>query len=603
MAFAPPAGPPQPAARQTGPFRPSLELSFRGHTQTINCVAFLSDPRPAPSPSSSGKRPPPVPKVVSGGGEGAVVMWSPQPTSRALRFLGHRGPVLACAGSPKTDHLLASCGHDGYVRLWMPDLRRSTSSFPGSLPARTEGGDSAVSVWKGHASGAARALAFAQDGSDLLYTAGDDRSVKCWDLSGATTGGGRFVGSFMADRAQHAGSYMHGHNNWVRCLAVQSPQTASSFHYIASGADDGAALVWDTRTRRPVHAFLEAEGSVRSLSFHPDGYGLVSGDATGNIFVYDLRRSSASVSPDSDTRYGLIQHYARAHGRSAVNALSVAPQGGWLLSAGEDGALRLWDLKEGYLYCTVEGHVGGVRSCAFSADGQFFASGGKDRTVMVWRSGLPKHSAAALGEGGGVTRHADPWDSRITQHHDGPPPNQQQQQQQQREERRASASVPQGRPPLSPLTTPMRPAPAEERSFSRSEERYTHLTPGEVTSPPAISNTFCTGGRTNGSVPRYAGNTEATLQRTPPPAEAAGSFVSEAASNSDRIEKLERAVASLAEYMQDQYEEQTSELERSRREASVQQDTQSNEILELKRMMGQLLRQQEELLRQAEGKK
>jgi WD40 repeat protein len=59
-----------------------------------------------------------------------------------------------------------------------------------------------------------------------------------------------------------------------------------------------------------------------------------------------------------------------------------------LTSASKDQTLRLWDLREGRLLFTLQGHAGAVNACGFSADGNFIASGGLDKLVMIWRSNI-----------------------------------------------------------------------------------------------------------------------------------------------------------------------------------------------------------------------
>ena len=54
-----------------------------------------------------------------------------------------------------------------------------------------------------------------------------------------------------------------------------------------------------------------------------------------------------------------------------------------MLSSSKDASLRLWDLKEGRLLYTLQGHAGAVNCSTFSVSGNFFASGGADKLVMV----------------------------------------------------------------------------------------------------------------------------------------------------------------------------------------------------------------------------
>ncbi len=109
----------------------------------------------------------------------------------AHSLAGHEGAVLSVGWSPQDDHILASGGVDGTVRLW--DVRRSAGSL-GVLDL-----EDSVGVWgedglgknarpqergKAHV-GACNGVVWADDGKHLV-TAGHDERVRVWDIgSGA----------------------------------------------------------------------------------------------------------------------------------------------------------------------------------------------------------------------------------------------------------------------------------------------------------------------------------------------------------------------------------------------------------------------------------
>ncbi|KPI82851.1 hypothetical protein ABL78_8137 [Leptomonas seymouri] len=373
------------------PFQPTLSMTLRGHHQGLRSVTFQSA-----TPSTSV-----APKVVSGGTDGAVILWDATSTVRAVRFTGHRGPVLSVSQGSRA-HLFASGGQDGYVRVWSPNERLTSASYSAYPEGKARG---SVCEWRAH-TGATRSVAFAKDGSDRLYTIGDDKAVKSWDLttlpsarSRAKRMANRFAGSFTSSPlTAHAAP---GHTSRVTALAVQGSLTSSHLgRYVASGGDDGVIFVWDTRSRDAAHSIYGGGGGVNSLSFHPDGCVLASGDEAGDINLFDLRRSS---SPGANgvgygASYSLLQHYRAAHmdaGGVGTTSVDFAPNGGWLLSSGDDGMTKLWDVKEGHLYCSVQAHDGPVASSCFSADGAWFVTGGAvDKTVLIWRSGLAASCAS-----------------------------------------------------------------------------------------------------------------------------------------------------------------------------------------------------------------
>jgi WD40 repeat protein/tRNA A-37 threonylcarbamoyl transferase component Bud32 len=67
-----------------------------------------------------------------------------------------------------------------------------------------------------------------------------------------------------------------------------------------------------------------------------------------------------------------------------LNAVAVSPDGRTLASAGEDRAVKLWDLAERRVIHTLTAHTDEVFGLDFSRDGNLLASGSRDGTIIVW---------------------------------------------------------------------------------------------------------------------------------------------------------------------------------------------------------------------------
>ena len=70
--------------------------------------------------------------------------------------------------------------------------------------------------------------------------------------------------------------------------------------------------------------------------------------------------------------------------RGPVLEVKYSPNGELLATAGDDGAIRLWESATGRLRRVLVGHDHGLGSIEWSPDRQYLASAAFDRTARVW---------------------------------------------------------------------------------------------------------------------------------------------------------------------------------------------------------------------------
>jgi protein MAK11 len=163
----------------------------------------------------------------------------------------------------------------------------------------------------------------------------------------------------------HSGFFAHllfnerPHPSAVRSLAGSS-------HYLASGGYDGSVSLFDVRSLKVGGSLSGHDDSVDAMEFFENSH-LITGSADKSVCLW--RISDASL-------------LKRLSGHTAgVTAVAVSPTGKFMLSAGKDGVLRMWDLMRGHNARTRNIGVSPA-ILAFSEDSRQFLFG-YDREISV----------------------------------------------------------------------------------------------------------------------------------------------------------------------------------------------------------------------------
>jgi WD40 repeat protein len=128
--------------------------------------------------------------------------------------------------------------------------------------------------------------------------------------------------------------------------------------------------------------------TVRAVAVAPDGSWLVSAGQDQMVRIWDAvtGRERATLTGDSDL----------------VVAVAIAPNGTWLATGSVNRTVQLWDAATGRERATLTGHTGWVDAVAIAPDGTWLASAGQDGTVRIWDVATGQVRAVWMALTGGV---------------------------------------------------------------------------------------------------------------------------------------------------------------------------------------------------------
>ena len=231
-------------------------------------------------------------------------------------LLEHGGGVRTVAFSPVNSNLVASAGENNTIKLW--NLRKET--------ART---------LKGHTD-VINSIAFSPNGG-LLASVSDDRTIKLWNV--------------------------HNENN------IATLQEGTLFRTVAF-SPDGQLLatggwqhvkLWNVQTQKII-ATLQHDLFVQAVIFSHNGRFLAVGgeseEGPGTVKVWNIQRQQIIATLNGDPR--------------DIKTVAFSPDDRYLASSGWDGQLKIWSVSNWNLLHTIR-HTG-YYQIAFSPDGKAIAS-------------------------------------------------------------------------------------------------------------------------------------------------------------------------------------------------------------------------------------
>ncbi len=192
---------------------------------------------------------------------------------------------------------------------------------------------------------------------DPLFAAGNnDHTIRLWDSSH-----GKLIHTF------------EGHTNYVTSVSF-SPNGCMLAS--ASGGQDKTVRLWDVVNKKLIDVFDNSKDSSGHPCFSADNRWLASTAGGKSIHLWDVvnRKLEIVLQQDESASCWTI----------AFHPLRFELAAAWNLEETGLHEIRLYDVASQKVITTLKGHTASIYSIAFSPNGLWLVSSGKDKTARLW---------------------------------------------------------------------------------------------------------------------------------------------------------------------------------------------------------------------------
>eukprot|EP00041_Stephanoeca_diplocostata_P023635 m.586179 g.586179 ORF g.586179 m.586179 type:complete len:740 (+) comp22340_c0_seq4:151-2370(+) len=204
-----------------------------------------------------------------------------------------------------------------------------------------------------------------------LFSGGRDAVVREWDVSGT-----RSV-------EPTAATTFEGHTDWVNGLAH-----CGNIGILASASSDRTVKLWqidgdvkDTdvcESRSNLQRTLRKHTDyVKAIAYAPLAKYLLSAGLDSHVYVWDMSAGTST----GELFASEVRH------TDSVYALAVNHRGTVAALGAVNKVVRLWDPRTGNHFGTLQGHCDVIKALAVNEDGNRCLSGSSDNTLKLWDVG------------------------------------------------------------------------------------------------------------------------------------------------------------------------------------------------------------------------
>ena len=213
-----------------------------------------------------------------------------------------------------------------------------------------------VAIGKGHAHNV-NAVAFSKLTNDFVVSAGQDLTLKVWDLS------------LLVEPYEKV---IKISTHWTRAghtKDINSVDVSPNDRYIATGSNDKSARIWDTSKGEEIAALFGHKKGIWCVKFSPFDQCLATASADMTIRVWNISDFQCMRTFQGHT--------------SGVLQIAYVTRGTQLISCASEGILKVWNIKSMICDLTLDLHQDKVWGFNSIEDGKYLISGSSDSNVHI----------------------------------------------------------------------------------------------------------------------------------------------------------------------------------------------------------------------------
>ena len=162
-----------------------------------------------------------------------------------------------------------------------------------------------------------------------------------------------------------AKNFFHSNAN-VKCAIFHAKS-----NLLIVGFTNGEFRLYDLPEFNMIQQLSMGQNAVNTVNINKTGEWLAFGSSKlGQLLVYEWQSESYILKQQG--------HF------DSMNALCYSPDGSRIVTASDDGKIKIWDVASGFCLMTFQEHTSSVTAVKFAKKGQVLFSSSLDGTIRAW---------------------------------------------------------------------------------------------------------------------------------------------------------------------------------------------------------------------------